>query len=445
MGFNVGGRRGTRRGVWGAVAGTAAAACAGLAVAAPAQAAGGYDLVVTDVRPVLAGVQATGSRVLFQATIRNAGTVATPAGVVHGVAFAVNGRTVSWADTSTGALAAGASRTVTATGGPAGSATWTAVTGASTLTATVDDVNRLPKELDERNNTRSAALSATPVKPVTGLTVKPGLTQAQFQATHAKTLTASWQVPAGQPVGVSYAVTEVPVDDYCAESPTAAKGSAAASSLTFDMTAGQQCGTRVWVLNDRYTVTAVGPAGAAPVSTAGSQTCTWSEYDDHYFHHQVTDQLGCDGQAQLVDFVDPSWALVDAGAAPSLGWEGDSGYDKGQVFTSTLPGLTPQEASVRWGWSRYTAAINSASSTGSPWLVRLTFVEPTFGARGQRVFDVSVNGRLVADDLDIFAKVGRGKPYVLETLVDNPGDLVQITAQASRDNPIVSTVEVKAY
>jgi hypothetical protein len=439
------GRGRVRRSAWGAAVGAVAAACVGTAVAGPAQAAGGYDLVVTDVRPVLAGVQATGSHVLFQATIRNAGTVATPAGVVHGVAFAVNGRTVSWEDTSVGALAAGASRTVTATGGPAGSSSWTAVTGSSTLTATVDDVNRLPKELDERNNTRSAALSATPVKPVAGLTVRPGVTQARFQATHAKTLTASWQVPAGQPVGVSYAVTEVPVDDYCAESPTAAKGSTTGSSLTFDMTAGQQCGTRVWVLNDRYTVTAVGPAGAAPVSTAGQQTCTWSEYFDHYFHGQVTDQLGCDGQPQLVDFVDPEWALVDAGAAaPSPGWEGDSGYDKGQSFTASFPGLTPQQASVRWGWSTYATSIRSASSTAG-WHVRLTFVEPTFTARGQRVFDVSVDGKLVADDLDVFAQVGRGTPYVLDVPLSNPTDVVRVTAAATRDNPIVSTIEVVSY
>jgi hypothetical protein len=73
----------------------------------------------------------------------------------------------------------------------------------------------------------------------------------------------------------------------------------------------------------------------------------------------------------------------------------------------------------------------------------MTFVEPTFTAPGQRVFDVSVNGKLVADDLDVFAKVGRGKPYVLDVPLTNPTDQVTVTATASRDHPIVSTIEVR--
>ncbi|NAZ83943.1 hypothetical protein GTR02_19200 [Kineococcus sp. R8] len=413
-------------------------------MAGPAQAAGGYDLVVTDVRPVLAGVQATGSRVVLQATIRNVGAVATPAGVVHGVAFAVGGRTVSWQDVSRDALAPGASRTVTATGGPGGVATWTAQTGNHALTATVDDVNRLPRETDERNNSRTATLAVTPVKPVTGVTARPAVTQAQFEAAHPRTLSVSWQVPAGQPAGVSYAVTEIPALDGCPDVPPVAKGDTGGTSLTVEMTAGPQCVSRTEVYRGRYTVTAVGPSGAGEAGTTGQQTCTWSHYDDHYFHHQQTTQFGCDGQPQLTDFVDPVWAFVDAGApAPSPGWEEDAGFDRGQAFTSTLPGLTPQQVSVRWGWSRYAAPIVASSSTA--WTVRLTFVEPTFTARGQRVFDVSVDGRLVADDLDLAATVGRGRPYVLEVPLTNPSDLVQVTATASRDHPIVSTIEVLGY
>jgi subtilase family serine protease len=90
--------------------------------------------------------------VTFSATIQNVGTAATPAGVIHGVGFSVDGTEVTWSDLYTGPLAPGASVTVTANGGPAGSNTWKATTGTHTILAFVDDVNRIV-ESNESNNT----------------------------------------------------------------------------------------------------------------------------------------------------------------------------------------------------------------------------------------------------------------------------------------------------
>ncbi|WP_432507050.1 malectin domain-containing carbohydrate-binding protein [Kineococcus arenarius] len=410
-----------------------------MALASPAQAAA-YDLVVTDVRPAQPGVQATGSRVVFEATVKNIGTAATPSGTPHGVAFTVNGRAVAWDDTSRSSLAPGRSVTIRATGGPSGSSYWTAQTGQFTLGATVDDVDRIRSEANERNNSRTASLKVTPVKPVTAITAAPAMTQAEFEDTHAKTVELSWKVPAGQPVGVSYAVTEHPAYEQCGGG-SIQQGDTEGTSLTFDIATAPDCGSSQTFHTTRYTVTSVGPRGAAEVAESGGE-CEWVNAYDRYAHGQTTTSLTCDGAPRVLDFDDPTWALIDAGAtAPSYGWEGDSGFDKGQVFTANLPGLTPEQATSRWGWSRYEAHVTSAL-IGYPGKARLTFVEPTFSRAGQRVFDVKVNGRVVAKDLDIFAEVGRGKPYVLEVPVDATSGVVTVEATKKVDNPIIATIEV---
>jgi subtilase family serine protease len=121
------------------------------------------DLIVTDIswspaNPVV------GNAVTFSATIKNNGSGATPAGVVHGVAFQIDGAgTTLWSDNYTSSIPAGSSVTVTVNGGTAGS-TWTATSGIHTILAWVDDVNRMPNEIDETNNqyTESLTVGTTP-------------------------------------------------------------------------------------------------------------------------------------------------------------------------------------------------------------------------------------------------------------------------------------------
>jgi len=134
--------------------------------------AGASDLVVTGLSSSPTSPTA-GDAVTFSGVVKNQGTAATPAGTVVGLAFSIDGTLVSWSDTSATALAAGASRTLTANGGPNGTATWAATGGTHSLTAVVDDVNRIT-ESDETNNA-----SATTTVTVTGsgggtATVQPG-------------------------------------------------------------------------------------------------------------------------------------------------------------------------------------------------------------------------------------------------------------------------------
>jgi len=142
------------------------------AMTAAAASAGAPDLVVTSLSSSPTN-PAAGAAVTFSGVVKNQGTAATPAGTVVGLAFSIDGGLVAWSDTSSTSLAAGASRTLTANGGPLGVATWTATAGAHALSATVDDVNRITGELDETNNTSATSTltvtgSATPVAAVTG-------------------------------------------------------------------------------------------------------------------------------------------------------------------------------------------------------------------------------------------------------------------------------------
>jgi len=134
--------------------------------------AGVPDLVVTSLTSSPTN-PAAGDSVTFSGVVKNQGTATTPAGTVVGLAFSIDGTLVNWSDTSATALAAGASRTLTANGGPNGTATWVATGGTHSLTAVVDDVNRIT-ESDETNNA-----SATTTVTVTGsgggtATVQPG-------------------------------------------------------------------------------------------------------------------------------------------------------------------------------------------------------------------------------------------------------------------------------
>ncbi len=130
------------------------------------------DLVVTDISWSPSN-PAVGNAVTFSATVKNQGNDATPAGTVIGVSFIVDGTQVSWSDTTTSSLAAGASLTVTSNSGPSGLKTWNATSGSHNVTAWVDDVNRIA-ESNENNNQFSKTIIPGTVTPTPTATPTPG-------------------------------------------------------------------------------------------------------------------------------------------------------------------------------------------------------------------------------------------------------------------------------
>ena len=116
----------------------------------------GIDLAVTKIfwSP---GHPKAGQPLTFSALVKNLGTVATEEGTIIGVAFQINGNTVSWSDTSKTSLGPGQTRKLTANFGPGDSATWTAIAGEHTLGAWVDDVKRVD-DTNRNNNTNETPL-----------------------------------------------------------------------------------------------------------------------------------------------------------------------------------------------------------------------------------------------------------------------------------------------
>jgi hypothetical protein len=102
-----------------------------------------------------------GDPVTFSATIKNQGNGVTPANIIHGVSFWVDGTQVSWSDTSSNSLAAGASRTLAVNSGPGGSSVWTATAGSHSVRAFVDDINRIAESNETNNNLTNTVNVAT--------------------------------------------------------------------------------------------------------------------------------------------------------------------------------------------------------------------------------------------------------------------------------------------
>ena len=111
------------------------------------------DLVIDSVG-LLPASPTEGDLVHFSATVRNAGTAATPSGQSVSISFSVNG--TLFTTLSTSQLTAGASATLSTAGGQG----WQATAGSKTLSATADPSN-LITEVSETNNTRSKSFTVT--------------------------------------------------------------------------------------------------------------------------------------------------------------------------------------------------------------------------------------------------------------------------------------------
>ena len=110
------------------------------------------DVVITDITMSPASPTA-GQAITFSAIVKNQGTGPTPAGVVTGVLFTPNSDTSKymWSDTYTSAIPAGASVTLTANGGAAGTSWIAAAAGSYPIKAEVDDINRYTESNDANN------------------------------------------------------------------------------------------------------------------------------------------------------------------------------------------------------------------------------------------------------------------------------------------------------
>jgi hypothetical protein len=154
--------------------------------------------VVVDSVSVSPASPTAGQAVTFSSVVRNAGTAATPSGVVIGVGYRIDGTQVTYG-TVNGPLAAGASVTVGTTGGA-----WTATSGTHTLMAVADDVNRF-NESNENNNTRSINFTVGGgggAPSLWGMNIDPANpggnpSAATLKAAGVRWVRVEWKVPQG--------------------------------------------------------------------------------------------------------------------------------------------------------------------------------------------------------------------------------------------------------
>jgi hypothetical protein len=93
----------------------------------------------------------SGTAVNFKVKVKNIGQGATPAGVIIGGVFAIDGNNVNWSDTHDTALAAGDSVVLAANNGVNGTPVWIATPGKHTVTFLVDDINRITESNEDNN------------------------------------------------------------------------------------------------------------------------------------------------------------------------------------------------------------------------------------------------------------------------------------------------------
>ena len=124
------------------------------------------DLVVSRL-DIVPAAPAEGEPVTYVAMVENRGNAPVEPGIVLGVKFQVDGKTVCWSDNVRGPLAPGQCVNVRPSGGPDGAASMVLAPGLHQVTAIGDDVDRIV-ESDEENNrfTRAVTIAGPVAEPV---------------------------------------------------------------------------------------------------------------------------------------------------------------------------------------------------------------------------------------------------------------------------------------
>jgi hypothetical protein len=145
-------------------------------------------------------------------------------------------------------------------------------------------------------------------------------------------------------------------------------------------------------------------------------------------------------------------AAINAGGAASNPYVADTGYTGGSASTtlntiSTKGVVNPAPSSVYRSWrsdnSNFDYTLSNLNS-GSYYLVRMHFAESTWSAAGQRLFNLTLNGKNVLDDFDILANARAANQAIVQEFIsqaDSTGKILAHFSKGSIDNPLVNGVE----
>lgn len=120
----------------------------------------------------------------------------------------------------------------------------------------------------------------------------------------------------------------------------------------------------------------------------------------------------------------------------------DSGFTGGYTNTRQVPvtGTADPDLyrSERWGMTAWQTRVPHPGT----YTLRLHFAETYWTARRERVMSVRAQGKLVVAGLDLVARVGPNRAYVVQTAVKVTGEWLGLRFGATVDNPKIDAIEV---
>jgi glucosylceramidase len=123
-------------------------------------------------------------------------------------------------------------------------------------------------------------------------------------------------------------------------------------------------------------------------------------------------------------------------------FQADSGFTGGYTNSRqvSVAGTADPELyrTERWGMTAWQTDVPRPGT----YTVRLHFAETYWTARGQRVLSVTAQGKPVVTALDLVARVGANRAYVVQTAVNVTGGQLVLGFSATVDNPKIDAIEV---
>lgn len=145
---------------------------------------------------------------------------------------------------------------------------------------------------------------------------------------------------------------------------------------------------------------------------------------------------------------------INAGGSAAGSFVADTGYNQGNTYSDTSTSINtsgvsnPAPQSVyqtcRW-YSSFTYTLTGLQA-GKSYTLQLDWAELSFQARGQRVFNVAVNGSSVLSNFDVYATAGYKTALAKQFVVtaNSNGQVVIAFTQAGADNPFINGIELYA-
>ena len=141
--------------------------------------------------------------------------------------------------------------------------------------------------------------------------------------------------------------------------------------------------------------------------------------------------------AQFTDSARRAWAGDQPYRSGGFGYEGGTAGRTGAIVTGT--NQVPLFITYREGLAGYRFDVPDGD-----YEVELLFAEPVERLAGQRVFGVSVNGRTIADRLDLAERAGRGGAVHLVAIARaSGGEGVRVTFTPITGKPILNAIRLR--